>query len=202
MIPKIAEALGLSIGDSIYETNWDKYVTDIKSSAPTRYQVVSHAADNGLYIKVEQYVNEVIIKADQSDWNSTHVEMELWNHGIGYGWNGTYFAFFANGTYYINNWNKCRGVYNDAKVIENPSGSTYKYTVSYNIYIEFDNNLDNPQDGPYAFCQFMFYTPNESNIGYENCKKITKDGWRALWTDKCNSYEVRANGIVRKDGAQ
>ena len=202
MIPKIAEALGLSIGDSIYETNWDKYVTDIKSSAPTRYQVVSHAADNGLYIKVEQYVNEVIIKADQSDWNSTHVEMELWNHGIGYGWNGTYFAFFANGTYYINNWNKCRGVYNDAKVIENPAGSTYKYTVSYNIYIEFDNNLDNPQDGPYAFCQFMFYTPNESNVGYENCKKITKDGWRALWTDKCNSYEVRANGIVRKDGAQ
>jgi hypothetical protein len=48
----------------------------------------------------------------------------------------------------------------------------------------------------------MFYTPNESNVGYENCKKITKDGWRALWTDKCNSYEVRAKGIVRKDGAQ
>ena len=46
----------------------------------------------------------------------------------------------------------------------------------------------------------MFYTPEEDNTGYENASTITKDGWRTLWTDNCNSYEIRRNGIVRKDG--
>ena len=88
------------------ETNWNNYVTDIVSSSPTRYQVISHTSDDGLYIKIEQYVDNVVIKNDPSDWISTHVEMELWNHCIGYGWDGTYLAFFANGNYYINNtWN-------------------------------------------------------------------------------------------------
>ena len=200
IIPKIAETLDLTIGGSIFETEWEKYKTEVETNASTRYQVLAHAADEGLYIKIEQYVNNVIIKSDPSDWNSTHVEMEMWNHGIGYGWNGTYFAFFADGTYYINNWKNCYGVYNDVKITENSSGSTYKYTITYNVFIEFDNNLENPNDGPYAFCQFMFYTPEEDNTGYENASTITKDGWRTLWTDNCNSYEIRRNGIVRKDG--
>lgn len=183
------------------EENWGNYITNVVSDAPERYQILSHAATEGLYIKIEQYVNNYIIKNDSSDWNSTHVEMELWNHCIGYGWDGTYFAFFANGSYYINNWNNCNNVYTDVKIQENPEGSTYKYTITYNIYIAFNNNLNNPQDGPYAFCQFMFYTPEEGNSGYENATTITKDGWRILWTDKCSSYEIRNNGIVKKDGA-
>ena len=181
------------------EKNWENYVTDVESSAPTRYQIISHTSDKGLYMYVEQYVNNIIISNDPSDWNSTHVEMEVWNHGMGYGWDGTYFAFFANGTYYINNWTNCRGVYCQVDINENSSESTYKYTISYNIYIAFSNNLDNPADGSYAFVQFMFLTPGEDESGYENVTTITKDDWRVLWTDKCSSYEVRSNGIVTKD---
>ena len=199
-IPKIAEALGLNANDYLLEQNWDNYVTDVKSDAPNRYQVLSHTAADGLYIKIEQYVDNVVIKEDPSDWNSTHVEMMLWNHCIGYGWDGTYFAFFANGTYYINNWNGCNGVYNNVEIIENPEGSTYKYTISYNIYISFANNLDNPQDDSYAYVDFMFMTPGEDNSGYENATTTIKDGVRQLWKDKCNSYEIHSNGITRKDG--
>ncbi|HHX66688.1 MAG TPA: hypothetical protein GX708_01345 [Gallicola sp.] len=183
------------------ETNWENYVTDVKSDSPTRYQIISHTSADGLYLKIEQYVNNVIIATDPSDWNTTHVEMELWNHCIGYGWDGTYFGFFADGSFYINNWNNCSGVYNCAEVIENPSGSTYAYTISYNIFIAFPNNLDNPQDDSYAYCQFLFHTPEEDNTGYENAKVIVKDDWRSLWTDNCNSYEIHSNGITRKDGA-
>lgn len=199
-IPKIAEALDINTVNDLLEQEWDKYVTDVKTSAPTRYQVISHTSADGLYIKVEQYVNNYIIKEDPSDWNSTHVEMELWNHCIGYGFDGTYFAFFANGTFYINNWNNCNGVYNDVKITENSLDSTYRYTITYNIYIAFANNLDNPQDDSYAYSKFMFYTPGEDNSGYENATTITKDNQRTLWTDRCNSYEIHSQGIVKKDG--
>lgn len=182
------------------EQNWNNYNTEISTNSPNRYQVLSHAADNGLYIYIEQYVDNYVIKDDPSDWNSTHVEMELWNGDIGYGWGGTYFAFFANGTYYINSWNNCSAIYNYVEIKENDNSANYKYTISYNIFIEFPNNLAAPQDGPYAYCKFMFMTPNETNEGYENVTTITKDGNRTLWTDKCNSYEIRRNGIVRKDG--
>ena len=199
-IPKIAEALGNNSFNDLFEQNWDNYVTDVKSDAPNRYQVVAHTAADGLYIKIEQYVDNVVIKEDPSDWNSTHVEMMLWNHCIGYGWDGTYFAFFANGNYFINNWNGCNGVYNHVEIIENPEGSTYKYTISYNIYIAFQNNLDNPQDDSYAYVDFMFMTPGEDNSGYENATTTIRDGERELWKDKCSSYEIHSNGITRKDG--
>ena len=200
MLPKIADALGLSIYNDVLEQNWENYVTTVIASSPERYQVIAHTSADGLYIKVEQYVNDYVIATISSDWNSTHVEMELWNHCIGYGWDGTYFAFFADGSYYINNWRNCSGVYNHAKITENASGSTYKYTITYNIYIAFPNNLDHPEDDSYAYCQFMFLTPGEDNSGYENSITITKDGNRVLWTDNCNSYEIHSNGITKKDG--
>ena len=125
---------------------------------------------------------------------------KLYNGDIGYRWDGTYFAFFANGNYYINNMNGCKGVYNHVEIIENPEGSTYKYTISYNIYISFANNLDNPQDDSYAFAKFMFMTPDEDNTGYEDAAYILKDELRPLWSDRCDSYEIHSNGITRKDG--
>ena len=199
-IPKIAEALEINTFDDLLEQNWDNYVTDVKSDAPNRYQILSHTSAQGLYIKIEQYVDNVVIKKDSSDWNSTHVEMMLWNHCIGYGWDGTYFAFFADGSFYINNWNGCTGVYNQVEIIENEEGSTYKYTISYNIYIAFENNLDHPLDDSYAYVDFMFMTPGEDNSGYENAYLTIRDGVRELWKDKCSSYEIHSNGITRKDG--
>ena len=131
--------------------------------------------------------------------------MSLWHWDIGYGaqygnFGETYFAFFANGNYYINNMTNCSGVYNEVKIVENADNACYKYTISYNIYIAFPNNLNNPQDDSYAFAKFMFLTPGEDSSGYENVTTITKDGTRTLWTDKCNSYEIHSSGITRKDG--
>ena len=202
MIPKIALALDLS-SNSLLEQNWDNYVTDVTSSAPQRYQVVSHTSADGLYIKIEQYVNQYVIK--DNPWNSTHVEMSLWHWDIGYGaefgiLGETYFAFFADGNYYINNMTNCSGVYNEVEIVENADNACYKYTIRYNIYIAFPNNLNNPQDDSYAFAKFMFLTPGEDSSGYENVTTIIKDDTRTLWTDKCNSYEIHSSGITRKDG--
>ena len=48
----------------------------------------------------------------------------------------------------------------------------------------------------------MSYTPNEVG-GYDNSVTIMKDqgmaSQRTLWTDRCNSYEFRAAGVVSID---
>ena len=199
VIPAIAKSMNLG-KYGLLEKNWESYQTDINSDSPERYQIISHTSDDGLYIKIEQYVNNVIIKEDPSDWNSTHVEILLFNGDVGYGWEGTYLAFFANESYYINNEYNCNGVFVSVEINKTDDGSNYKYKISYNIYIAFPNNLANPQDGSYAYCKFMFYTPEEDDSGYENSTTITQDGNRTLWTDKCESYEIHANGITRKDG--
>ena len=46
----------------------------------------------------------------------------------------------------------------------------------------------------------MSYTPNENTNGYENSTTITKDNNRILWTDMCDSCEIRSTGVVGKDG--
>ncbi len=68
--------------------------------------------------------------------------------------------------------------------------------ISYEIFIGFANNLENPTDGPYAFVEFMSFTPGESSEGYEDAVNKNQDG-RQVWKDEKNS-EFRRGGLVNK----
>lgn len=169
----------------------------VQADAKERYNFRGKAANNGLYLNVEQYVNNYV---RGSNWDaSTHIELEIWQHNFGWGFGGTYFAFFGNGSYYINNEENVKSVVNQVTVTDRGVSERFRYAISYEIFIEFDNNLENPQDGPYGYVQFMSYTPRETDEGYENAVKITKDGVRVLWTDNCKSYSIHATGIDGKD---
>lgn len=176
----------------------------VQADSKDRYNYRGYAANDGVYFNMVQYVDSYTVGSVSGDWtSSTHIELELWNGDIGYGWGGTYFAFFIDGSYYVNNTTKMKYLGYKVTVIENEATAKFRYTISYEVYISFDNNLAAPQDGPYAYIQFMSLTPGESTEGYENSKKITKDpgsqSERALWTDKCNSFEFRKDGIVSVD---
>lgn len=176
-------------------TDWQDCT--VQAEAKERYNFRGRAANNGLYLNVEQYADNYV---RGSSWEaSTHIELEIWQHNFGWGLGGTYFAFFGNGSYYINNENNVKGIVNQVTVTGCGPEASFRYKISYEIFIEFDNNLENPQDGPYAFVQVMSYTPQETDEGYENAVRITKDGSRVLWTDNCKSYSFHASGIDGKD---
>ena len=157
------------------------------------------AVDQGIYFKYNQYVNSYVYgSVGDEGWPNTHIEIELFNGSVGYGWNGTYLAFFMDGTYYINNTTNVKDIVYKVTVTENDNGSTYKYTISYEVFVKFNNNFENPNDGPYGYLQMMGMTPNEDNTGYENATTITKDGKRVLWKDKCVSYRFSSRGIVER----
>lgn len=177
---------------------------DVEEDAPTRYQVRGFAADNGLHIQAVQYVDNIVENGDP--WTEqTHLEAQIWQHNMGYGVeNGlnvdTYCAFFLDGTASINNETNVKGVTNIVTI--NDRGEDYeqgyRYEVRYEIFIEFENNLSNPQDGPYAFVHFKHHTPGETEEGFENSHKEHRDSNRYLYQDDCSSYEFRKRGIIAK----
>ena len=171
-----------------------------QSDAPERYNYRGKSTSDGLYINFVQYVDTYKRGNVGGVWkNITHVETEVFNHGIGYGWGGTYFGFFMDGSYYVNNTNNINRIVNQVTVTDRGDNfDGFRYEISYEIYISFPNNVDSP-DGPYAYVQLMSYTPGETHDGYENATQITKDGDRDLWKDDGNSYNFRANGIAERD---
>ncbi|MBO4573494.1 MAG: family 43 glycosylhydrolase [Clostridia bacterium] len=172
----------------------------VRSDAPSRYDYRGFAAADGFYINFVQYVDNVVTTGDK--WNDqTHFEMEIWQGDIGYGWDGTYFAFFINGSdYYINNARNVTNIASSVKIIDRGENFVgHRYMISYEVYIGFVNNAANPSDGPYAYAQLMSYAPGESTGDYGFAKTIVKDGRRTLWTDNCDSTEFRASGAVGKE---
>jgi len=176
----------------------------VETDASTRYDARGYAANEGLYFNAVQYVDKVVSTGDV--WlEQTHLEAEIWQHNIGYGFGGTYFRFGLDGSYEFNAQNEekhnVKNVTCDVTVHDRGADYTdgYRYAVLYEIFIEFDNNLENPADGPYAYVQFKHHMPSETEEGFENSYKEHRDSNRHLWQDYCNSYEFRATGIVKKD---
>lgn len=181
-------------------TPWENLT--VRSDVPTRYDYRGFAADDGLYLNVVQYVDNVKKGGVADAWKDiTHIEMELWNEHVGYGWDGTYLAFFPDGSHYINSDLNVTGMEYKCTVTDRGANYAdgYRYELSYEIYLGFENNLANPEAGPYAYVQFMSHTPGETKEGYEKAEKITKDGDRKLWTEESKSVEFRESGVAGKD---
>ena len=176
----------------------------IRSDAQTRYDYRGWAKEDGLYLNMVQYVDSYAYGGVGGTWKDiTHIELELWNGDVGNGWDGTYLAFFPDGSHYINNVSKVTDLRCRSTITDRGRGYSggYRYEISYEIYVGFANNAGS-KDGPYAFVQMMSLTPGESKKGYEKVVTITKDGDRTLWTDDCASYEFREAGIVAKDNTR
>ena len=181
-------------------TAWDK--CKVRSQASTRYDYRGYAAKDGLYINMVQYVDQIKFGGVSGKWKDiTHIEMELWNGDVGYGWDGTYLAFFPDGSHYTNSQVNVTDLEYTCTITDRGAGykGGFRYELSYEIYLGFENNKENPADGPYAFVQMMSCTPGESKVGYENSIRIVKDEDRKLWADDCKSYEFREDGIVARD---
>ncbi len=170
----------------------------LETEVPERYAIKSVALSNGLFVEMTQFVDNYELRATGDDkWsNVTHIEFELWNGDVGYGWDGTYFAIFCNGDYYINN---TRGV-TDLKISVDivDRGKTYdgyRYAITYKMFIGFANNV-NSSDGPYAYVKFYSYTPGETT-GYPSANITNRDG-RVLYTDNCVSYKISKFGIDQR----
>ena len=129
------------------------------------------------------------------------MEMEIWQHNIGYGWDGTYCAFWLDGGSFINNdANIDEQTYN-VSITDRGADYTdgYRYMITYEIYLGFDNNLESPADGPYGYVQFKYHMPGETQDGFEYSYKEYRDENRYLYQENSESYEFRANGIVGRD---
>ena len=113
---------------SDFDFSWEPWPNlEINSASPERYNVRGYAKDDGLYFNMVQYVDNYFIDGDGGDWlSSTHIEAEVWHHNIGYGWDGTYFAFFPDGSYYLNNDKNIKNVINKV-TIKNVKNGNYRY---------------------------------------------------------------------------
>ncbi len=190
-----APALKDHIGDDLPDLN--EYKT-VQTEAPDRYQIYAVAKDNGLAVQMTQYIDHLVMPGNGADkWNdATHVEFEVWNGDMGYGWGGTYFAIFTNGDYYINNWNNVSDIKVSVDFIDHGPDYTEgtRYEVTYKMFIEFPNNV-NSADGPYAYVKFYSFTPGETDYP---ATVVTYRENRLVYSDACNSYEIHADGISRK----
>lgn len=184
----------------LYEYNWTDWEDcGIQSDAPTRYNVRGYAADEGLYINAVQYVDNIVSSGDK--WNEqTHLEAQIWQGNMGSGWNGTYAAFWLDGTTWFNNSSNLGTVKNHVTITDRGEDyeAGYRYEICYEIFIPFANNVGSA-DGPYAYVQFKHHMPGETDEGFEYAYKEFRDNARYLWQDNCNSYEFRNTGIVMKD---
>ena len=185
---------GWSVSEKLGMPHYSMYVTPSQYQAPVpeRNGFNFAARKEGLYLHLYQIVDSIktdYITDNDAKWHSaTHVEMEIWNHGIGYGWNGTYFAGWTNGSYYINNNNGLKGF--DLQVKTSASGA--KIRIDYEFFLYFDNNLENPSDGPYAYIKPYFFDPSFGEARFNENDVVSFRDERFLHTIRGNSVGVHA----------
>ncbi len=183
---------GWGVDEKLGIPHYSSYAT------PSQYQFAcsdragyNYAAVNeGLYLHMYQIVDQLEnsnLHDDDGKWKTdTHVEMELWNNDFGYGWNGTYLAAWSDGNYYLNNTNGVKGFDSRAKV----SQVGNKTRIDYEFFINFDNNLQNPQDGPYAYIKPYFFDPSFGENQYDANDNVVFRDDRFLHTIGGNSVGV------------
>ncbi len=171
---------------------------DLQSVDPNLYNFQMWTTDSGLYAYFVQTVPIVTLdKDDEHNWENTHVEMELWNHCVGWGaqtGDGTYIGLFPDESIYINNETNVRSKFLYVDINELVNGET---KIEYYFYLEFENNLENPQDGPYAYVKQYQFLPGVSTDGL-NSQVIMRDG-RQLLTGTETSFQVHATIDAKMD---
>ena len=179
----------LYVGDKIKFKSETLYLTDdaYQSPSPEKWGYHMQAAREGLYIYVYQNVNQVV-NLEGQNWTATHVEFSIYHHSFGYGANfnrieETYIAVWPNKSYYINDNTNVYSFDLDSTVVTNNR-------VEYRIFIRFNNNLDNPQDGPYAFVKVRNFDPTDNSSPYSENDVVEYRDNRFVHTIKGDSVFV------------
>jgi len=166
-----------------------------QSPDPTLYNFQFYTTREGFYAYFVQYVDEVV-EGNADPWKDTHVEMEIWQDSIGYGWDGTYVALFPDSTISVNNTRGLRGYYNSVR--RTVEGDVTK--LEYVCWLEFDNNEMNV-DPPYAYVKQYQYIPTLDFSLSWNSKIVVRDpdsaNPRTLLTGEEKSYGVRGSELER-----
>lgn len=159
------------------------------SDAPERYNFRGHATADGYYMNFVQYADRYVATGDGFTAQN-HVEAEIWKDGLGI--NDTFFAFFADGTYYCN-----ASVAIEYSFTVTDRGEDfadgYRYALDYQIYLGFTN--DTSSDATVWFAQFM---PNEDSTGWGNCKSVYRDG-RLVRVEDCKNIAFGTQGFGERN---
>ena len=100
------------------------------------------AVDSGLYLYSYQIATKTYTENPDNDakWkNASHVEYEIWNGDLGYGWGGTYVAMWQDGSYYINNGKNVKELRTKVIFTDLENGTI---KIEYLMFIGFDNNVN------------------------------------------------------------
>jgi len=150
---------------------------------PDKWGYAASAEDEGLYIYA--YQNHDYVEGANKWKESSHMEFSLWQHNMGYGpTHGfgmeTYIALWKSGDIYLNNTTNVLG---HELVTTLKDGRT-----EYRYFIRFNNNHENPKDGPYAMLKARSYDPGDERkpYSYDDIVEFRDD--RFVHTVKGSNY--------------
>lgn len=154
---------------------------DFQSVDSDLYNFQMWARRDGLYFYLVQYTNPIKTSANQ--WENTHVELEIWNEGFGYGWGGTYIALFLDGTVYFNNTYDVVSYHYEVKETQLEESTKIEYYLVVEFY-----NAPMSGDAPYAYVKPYQCMPG---VTPKNSQVVTRDG-RTLITGDEKSFQVHS----------
>ncbi len=147
------------------------------------------AVDSGLYLYSYQIATKTYTDNPDNDakWkNASHVEYEIWNGDLGYGWGGTYLAMWQDGSYYINNEKNVKELRTKVLFTELENGTI---KIEYLMFIGFDNNI-NSNDPAYAYIKYNFFDAEDNSEPYNELDFINFKDDRMVHTHAGNSVSV------------
>ena len=147
------------------------------------------AVDSGLYLYSYQIATKTYTDNPDNDakWkNASHVEYEIWNGDLGYGWGGTYVAMWQDGSYYINNEKNVKELRTKVLFTELENGTI---KIEYLMFIGFDNNV-NSNDPAYAYIKYNFFDAEDNREPYNELDFINFKDDRMVHTHAGNSVSV------------
>ena len=147
------------------------------------------AVDSGLYLYSYQIATKTYTENPDNDakWkNASHVEYEIWNGDLGYGWGGTYVAMWQDGSYYINNEKNVKELRTKVLFTDLENGTI---KIEYLMFIGFDNNV-NSNDPAYAYIKYNFFDAEHNSEPYNELDFINFKDDRMVHTHAGNSVSV------------
>lgn len=150
---------------------------------PDKWGFTASAEDEGLYIYAYQKHRYT---EGKNKWSSTsHMEFSLYQHNIGYGPTDgfnkeTYIALWKSGDASINNMTNILAYELNTTLTEEMT--------EYRFFIRFNNNFDNPQDGPYAMIKPRSFDPGDNRRPYSYEDIVEFRDNRFVHTTKGSSY--------------
>ena len=147
------------------------------------------AVDSGLYLYSYQIATKTYTDNPDNDakWkNASHVEYEIWNGDLGYGWGGTYVAMWQDGSYYINNEKNVKELRTKVLFTDLENGTI---KIEYLMFIGFDNNV-NSNDPAYAYIKYNFFDVDDNKEPYNDLDFINFKDDRMVHTHAGNSVSV------------